>query len=27
MLKIFFNFFRFQLSKSHLSFPIWCGKR
>ena len=27
LLKIFFNFFRFQLSKSHLSFPIWCGKR
>ena len=25
MLKIFFNFFRFQLSKSHLPFPIWCG--
>ena len=27
LLKSFFNFFRFQLSKSHLPFPIWCGKR
>ena len=25
--KIFFNFFGFQLNKSHLPFPIWCGKR
>ena len=27
MLKKIFEFFRFQLSKSHLPFPIWCGKR
>ena len=26
-LKKFFKFFRFQLNKSHLPFPIWCGKR
>lgn len=25
--KNFFKFFRFQLNKSHLPFPIWCGKR
>ena len=27
MPKKIFKFFRFQLSKSHLPFPIWCGKR
>ena len=27
MPKKFFKFFRFQLNKSHLPFPIWCGKR
>ena len=26
-LKKFFKFFRFQLNKSPLPFPIWCGKR
>ena len=25
--KKFLKFFRFQLNKSHLPFPIWCGKR
>ena len=27
MPKKIFKFFRFQLNKSHLPFPIWCGKR
>lgn len=26
-LKNFFNFFQFQLNKSHLAVQIWCGKR
>ncbi len=26
-IKKFFKIFRFQLNKSHLPFPIWCGKR
>ena len=27
LLKSFFNFFVNLVSKSHLPFPIWCGKR
>ena len=27
LLKSFFDFFWFQLNKSYLPFPIWCGKR